>query len=129
MGGAAAMVIAGLGFRQSCPPEELVALVRAAEQQAGCSADALAVAAFKAAAPAARAAAARLGLALLVADSAAMEAAQPRCPTRSDAALRATGFASVAEAAALAVAGPGGRLRLPRIASPQASCALAESGS
>ena len=50
----------------------------------------------------------------------------PLCPTRSMAAWRAYGIASIAESAALAAAGPGGRLILPRITSARATCALAE---
>jgi cobalt-precorrin 5A hydrolase len=57
-----------------------------------------------------------------------MKAAEPRCPTRSDKALETTGFSSVAEAAALAAAGAGGILVLPRISSAKATCALAERG-
>jgi cobalt-precorrin 5A hydrolase len=56
-------------------------------------------------------------------DSAAMAAVQAHCPTRSPRALAETGFASVAEAAALASSG--GTLLLARIAHAQATCALA----
>ena len=62
---------------------------------------------------------------LLVAD-AALAAAQPGCVTRSAAAERVVGVGSVAEGSALAAAGPGGTLLLPRIASARATCALAE---
>ena len=64
-----------------------------------------------------------LGLPLLLVDDAALHDAQPRCPTRSTAALHATGLASVAEAAALAASG--GPLLLPRITAGGATCALA----
>jgi cobalt-precorrin 5A hydrolase len=50
-----------------------------------------------------------------------MAAAQSRCPTASLTAASATGFASVAEAAAI---GAAGALLLPRIASSQATCAI-----
>ena len=56
-------------------------------------------------------------------DDAALLAVQPRCPTRSAVAERETGFASVAEGAALAASG--GRLLLARIAGGGATCALA----
>jgi cobalamin biosynthesis protein CbiG len=67
-------------------------------------------------------AAARLGLPLLFVDDAALRAAQPHCVTRSAAAERATGFASVAEAAAI---GMGGVLLLPRLAGAGVTCAVA----
>jgi cobalt-precorrin 5A hydrolase len=60
---------------------------------------------------------------------AALRGAQGRCLTRSDIAREATGFASVAEACALAAAGDAGRLILPRIANARATCALAEDSS
>ena len=63
-----------------------------------------------------------LGVGLAFVDRDALRAAQPLCPTRSDAATRAIGVASVAEGAALAA---GGTLLLPRIAGGGATCALA----
>ena len=53
-----------------------------------------------------------------------MEAAQPHCPTRSQAAQTATGLASIAEAAALAC----GPLIQPRVTHGAATCALADTG-
>jgi cobalamin biosynthesis protein CbiG len=66
-----------------------------------------------------------LSVPLLLVERDALLAAQPGCPTRSDAARRAAGVASVAEGCALAAAGSGGRLILARIAGPRATCALA----
>jgi cobalt-precorrin 5A hydrolase len=71
-------------------------------------------------------AAARLGLSLVMIGADALAAAQPRCPTRSEAAARAVGVGSVAEGCALAASGAGGRLLLPRVAHGGATCALAE---
>ena len=51
-----------------------------------------------------------------------LAAAQPHCVTRSAAAERATGLASVAEAAAI---GAGGVLLLPRLTGAGVTCALA----
>jgi len=51
--------------------------------------------------------------------------AQDACPSSSALAEAATGLRSVAEAAALAAAGPASRLILPRIKSVYATCALA----
>ncbi|UPG71217.1 cobalamin biosynthesis protein [Roseomonas gilardii subsp. gilardii] len=118
-------VVAGIGCRPLCAAEEIEALLRRAEALAGCRAMRLAIPDFRAGADGPREAAGRLGLPLHLIPRVALEAGQSRCPTRSEASLRATGLASVAEAAALALAGPGGRLVLPRIASANATCALA----
>lgn len=57
---------------------------------------------------------------------AALAGVEVRCLTRSELASRVVGFGAVAEGSALAAAGAGGRLILPRIASARATCALAE---
>jgi cobalt-precorrin 5A hydrolase len=116
MGGDEAMIAAGLGFRRGCPADEIVAVLRAAERLAGVSADVLAVPAFKADE------AALTGLSLVLINDVAMAAAQSGCVT----AMR-SGLPSVAEACALAAAGEGAVLLLPRIAHARATCALAES--
>jgi cobalt-precorrin 5A hydrolase len=125
MGCGEAMIVAGIGFRTSCPAEEIATLVRQAEDAAGAAAEALAVPAFKAGAPQAQEAAAALGLPLVTIDDAALAAVQPDCLTSSAAAQSAVGFASVAEGCALAAAGSGARLLTPRLASAAATCALA----
>jgi cobalt-precorrin 5A hydrolase len=56
-----------------------------------------------------------------------LEAASPRTETRSERVLALTGVASVAEAAALAAAGPAARLISPRLVIGSATCALASS--
>ena len=117
------MIVAGLGCRRGCAAADLVAAVRLAERSAGVAAAALAAPRFKAQEAGLDEAAAALGLPLMLVEAAAMQAVQPRCPTRSAAALGATGVASVAEGAALA--GSGGRLLLPRVAVGGATCALA----
>jgi cobalt-precorrin 5A hydrolase len=58
---------------------------------------------------------------------AALKAAEPRALTRSERVVALTGLGSVAEAAALAGAGPVSRLVQPRIASANATCAIAVS--
>ncbi|GAA0747844.1 precorrin methylase [Sphingomonas sp. ABOLD] len=67
---------------------------------------------------------AALGLPTIVVDAVAGVAT----PTRSPASLAARGTGSVAEAAALAAAGPGARLLVTRQISPDrmATCAIAE---
>jgi cobalt-precorrin 5A hydrolase len=62
---------------------------------------------------------------LVYVDRPALAQAQQRCLTRSSVAERLTGFGAVAEAAALAAAGPGAQLLGPRIVLDGATCALA----
>lgn len=119
------MIVAGLGCRRLCPAGEIVDIVRAAEVQAGCTVDVLAAPGFKAGEPGLVEAAAILGLGLLSLDRATLAAVQQSCPTPSRAAQEAVGLASVAEACALAGAGPNGLLLLPKITGGRATCALA----
>jgi cobalt-precorrin 5A hydrolase len=129
MGGGEAMtrhLIAGIGCRRDCPAEAIVAVLRQACDAAGRPATALAAPAFKAAEAGLRDAATQLGLELILVDPAPLAAAQARCVTRSAHAERTTGVASVAEGSALAAAGPGSRLVVPRITGSGTTCALAE---
>jgi cobalt-precorrin 5A hydrolase len=125
MGGDQAMIVAGLGCRRLCPAAEIVGLVDQAQSRAGCRVDLVAIPAFKADEPGPREAAGALGIGLVLVEEAALERAQPLCPTPSTAALASTGLASIAEACALAAAGRNGVLLLPKIASRRATCALA----
>jgi cobalt-precorrin 5A hydrolase len=122
MGGNQAMIAAGIGFSSTCSIAELEALLAST----GARIDALATPSAKAATSVVIALAARSGLKLCAIDAETLDAVQPLCVTRSDRAARETGIASVAEGCALAAAGPGARLILPRIASRHATCALAE---
>jgi cobalt-precorrin 5A hydrolase len=127
--GANTMIVAGIGCRSGCGADEIVSLIDEAVKRAGianCRFTALAVPAFKTDEAGLREAAERLSLPLLPIGEEALKAMQSHCPTHSDKSLETTGFSSVAEAAALAAAGAGGRLVLPRIASARATCALAE---
>ena len=119
------MIIAGLGFRSICAAEDIAALVRRVAAATGVEVSRLAAPAFKAEAPALRRAAEILGLEVVLARETALAAVQHLCLTRSQAAQTATGFASVAEACALAAAGPGARLLGPRTSNGVATCALA----
>jgi cobalt-precorrin 5A hydrolase len=123
------MIVAGLGFRTTCTADELVALIERVGEAAGAKIAALAVPDFKVGASALAEAASRLALEIRPAPQDALIAVQPLCLSRSTAALAAVGVASVAEACALAAAGPGGRLLAPRTASAAATCALAASAS
>ncbi len=118
------MIAAGLGLRPACDADELVRIVADAAERSGLRPDLLAAPWFRDGA-AVRAAAERLGLPLAIIGEQALLSAQPSCSTRSEAALRAIGIASVAEGCALAAAGPGGGLLLHRIATPNATCAIA----
>lgn len=121
------MIVAGIGCRRGCPAEEIIALVQRASDLSGCKPDCLATADFKVDEAGLQGAAFVLGLQLRSIGPADLTAAQPRCITHSAHVQAATGASSVAEGCALAAAGPNSRLRLPRIASPSATCAIAVS--
>ena len=119
------MIVAGIGCRRGSGAAAILALLDAAEAEAGQRAAALAAPAFKSEEPGLIAAAGQRALPLLAIDAAAMAAAQSRCITNSAAAARNVGLSSVAEAAALAAAGPNATLLLPRRAAGGVTCALA----
>lgn len=119
------MIAAGIGLRPSCSTADILAALHAAEAQCGRAATHLAAPHFRADAHALHAAAAATALPLLLIPSADIENAQPRCLTRSARVQAATGHASIAEACALAAAGPHAVLLAPRIAQGAATCALA----
>ena len=117
------MRVAGIGFRAAAP----VSALRAALAAAGGAVDALASAEDKAAAPQARELARALGLPLLPIPTEAL--ARQQTLTHSPRVAARYGTGSLAEAAALAGAGPGARLIGPRVTSPcgRATAAIAES--
>ena len=124
------VVAAGLGCRKGCPAGEIVALVRLALQEAGIGPSELSglfAPVFKQDEAGLAEAAASLGVPLVLVPQAALEAAEPRVLTRSDRVIALTGLGSVAETAALAGAGPQARLKRARIASANATCAIAVS--
>ena len=123
-------VVAGVGFRAGTAPDEILALVRRALHEAHLLPEALtalATAADRASAPNFLTAAAALDLRPLAIAPTALVLADAQVVTRSERIAASRGVGSVAEAAALAAAGPGARLLLPRIASAGATCALARS--
>lgn len=122
------MIVAGIGCRRTCESGEIVALVERAAGLTGARPAVLAAPAFKSGSQALHTAADRLGVPLRWVAQPDLLAVQSRCPTRSMRAVARVGVASVAEGCALATAGDAGRLVLARIASENASCALAESG-
>jgi cobalt-precorrin 5A hydrolase len=121
-------LVAGIGFRRGADASEIVASIDEALAAAGATPAALiaiATALDRAGEPAIRAAAAGFGLAPTGIDAAALAACDGRVETRSPRIEALRGVGSLCEAAALAAAGPGGRLVQPRIAGPSVTCALA----
>ncbi len=118
------MIVAGIGCRPGCGAAEVASLLARATALSGCAPQRLAAPWFRADEPCLMQQIGQ-GLALLILPRAALLAVQPACPTRSARVFAATGIASVAEACALAAAGRNARLLLPRIASANATCALA----
>jgi cobalt-precorrin 5A hydrolase len=116
------VIVAGFGFRAAATSDSLAdALARA-----GGAPTLLATAEDKARTPAFRTFAEALGLPVRGIDPATLAAQTTITQSHASRAARATG--SVAEAAALAAAGPGARLLGPRAVSGDgmATCALAE---
>ena len=119
---------AGIGFRRGTRADEIAALITQALGQVGAAPGdltAIATAADRATEPAITDAAARYGLSPCPIIAEALAARDAELATRSARIEHLRGVGSVAEAAALAAAGPDSRLALPRIASGGATCALA----
>ena len=119
-------IVAGVGCRKDCPTEDVLAVVREACRVSGRAVRALAAPESKRDEAGLHNAARLLGVPLILVGAADLADAQPRCVTRSAIAEQATGAGSVAEGSALAAAGAGSQLILPRIACARATCALAE---
>ncbi|APH56471.1 CobE protein [Granulibacter bethesdensis] len=117
------LIVAGIGCRPLCVAEAVFALLHQAAQTAPFSI--VAIPEFRTGAEGLMEALTHLAYPVQVMTMAALQTVQHRCVTRSPAALRATGLSSVAEAVALAAAGPQAQLILPRIAADGVSCALA----
>ncbi|WP_246812409.1 cobalamin biosynthesis protein [Microvirga sp.] len=122
------MIVAGIGFRRSVEADEIVALVEQALERASLARNALSKLAtieVLSTLPAFTEAARRLDAVATPVAQAALSAAEPHVRTQSARSIAAHGVGSVAEAAALAAAGPQPHLILERIASGSATCALA----
>jgi len=122
------MIVAGIGCRAGASARDIEAALTAALAQARLDPGALGVIATsraKAGEPGIAAAASARGARLVVVPQAELEAAGSRGATRSERVLALTGVPSVAEAAALAVAGPDARLLVARVAVGPVTCALA----
>ncbi|MGU3362487.1 cobalamin biosynthesis protein [Methylobacterium sp. M6A4_1b] len=121
-------LVAGIGFRQGTAPAEILALIEQACDAAGLPRlrlARLATAGDRAGEPAIRAVAEMLGCPLDAVAPEALIAVDADVPTRSQRIEASRRVGSVAEAAALAAAGPGATLLVRRIASAGATCALA----
>jgi cobalt-precorrin 5A hydrolase len=115
----------GVGCRAGCPAAAIAALVRRALERAPAGAPALFTSADKRSETGIVEAAAALALPLVYLPRAALQAASPQAVTRSERVVALFGVPSVAETAALAGAGPGSRLLVPRLSEGGASCAVA----
>jgi cobalt-precorrin 5A hydrolase len=125
-----AMIVAGVGCRRGAAAPEIEAAILTALARAGVTPTDLAAIATgnaKKSEPGIAAAAAKLGVTLTVVSDAELKAAGERVATRSDRVLALTGVPSLAEAAALAAAGPSARLLSSRLVVGPATCALAAS--
>lgn len=124
------MMVAGVGCRKGASAREVSAAISAALSRAGLRPDALdaiAAPATKSSEAGIAAAANDLGVPLVLVPQAELEAAGARTITRSERVIALMNVPSAAEAAALAAAGPAGRLVAPRTAVGPATCALATS--
>jgi cobalt-precorrin 5A hydrolase len=124
-----AMIVAGLGSRSAISAEQVDAAIDAALVHSHLPSDQLdliAVPALKGAEAGIQAAAAGRGILLRLITQDLLEAANPRTVTRSKRSMAAMNVHSVAEAAALAGAGPNARLLAPRICVGPVTCALAK---
>jgi cobalt-precorrin 5A hydrolase len=129
MGVGEAMIVAGIGCRKGISAADVQAAIEAAFLQTHFASGRLgliATPAVKGTEGGIRDAAAARGLRLMLIPQSALEAAGPRTLTRSARSMAAMNVHSVAEAAALAAAGPNARLLAPRVAIGPVSCALAE---
>ena len=126
------MIVAGVGCKRGAAAMDVEAAIQAALAHAGITtADlgAIATGKTKAAEAGIAATAAKLGIEVVLIPDSALKAAGVRVVTRSDRVLAITGVPSLAEAAALAAAGPSSRLIASRRVVGTATCALASSDS
>ena len=124
------MITAGVGCRRGTPAPEIEAAIRAALAHANITADALDVIATieaKSGEAGIQTTAEKLGVAVIVVSETDLKAASGRTKTRSERSLALMGVPSVAEAAALAAAGPTANLIAARLVVGTATCALAAS--
>jgi cobalt-precorrin 5A hydrolase len=125
-----AMIAAGIGCKRGAPAPDIEAAIRAALARANIAVDALDVIATiegKRTETGIQAAAMKFGVALIAVSETDLSAACGRTRTRSERSLALAGVPSIAEAAALAAAGPTSSLIAARLVVGTATCALAAS--
>src|ERR1700704_3478871 len=123
------VIVAGVGCRKAISAAQVESAIEAAlrhNRLSGHLLERIAVPAVKGTEAGIIAAAAARGVPLVLIAQNALEAADARTVTRSARSMDTFNVHSVAEAAALAAAGPGARLLAPRIAVGPVTCALAE---
>ena len=123
-----AVLAVGVGCERDVEPQELRALVRRTLDANGLSHHAVACVAsldLKLDEPAIRAVADDLAVPARFFKAATLERETPRLSAPSDVVFQAVGCHGVSEAAALACAGPGGALIIPKMRSARATCAVA----
>jgi len=126
------MIVAGIGCRKAISAAQVESAIEAAllhNRVDGHRLGLIAVPAVKGAESGIVAAAAARGVLLVLIAQDALEAADSRTLTRSVPSKDTLNVQSVAEAAALAAAGPHSRLLAPRVAVGPVTCALAEGDS
>jgi cobalt-precorrin 5A hydrolase len=125
-----AVIVAGVGCRKGAAAAQIEAAIAAALAHCRLPAVALALIATsqaKSAEAGIAAAASALRVPIVAVPQGALEEAGQRTATKSERVLLRTGVPSLAEAAALAAAGPAARLLAPRVCVGPATCALAQS--
>ena len=123
------MIVAGVGCRSEISAEQIESAIAAAAEQSRVPTHQISLIAIPATRSTERGiqlVAAARGVPIVLVPQPALEAEDSRTVTRSQRSKDAMNVHSVAEAAALAAAGPGGRLLAPRIAVGPVTCALAE---
>jgi cobalt-precorrin 5A hydrolase len=128
MGMGEAVIVAGIGCRKGVPAANIEAAIGAALERAGrplARIGLIATAAAKRKETGIVDAASARGVPLIFVTPADLEIASARGATWSDRVFALAGVPSVAEAAALAAAGPKAKLILPRIVLGPVTCALA----
>ena len=122
------MIVAGVGFRRDVSTDELERVVRMALglfQLPAERLDAVATESEKATDPAIGEAARRLSVRLMACTVEELDRVAGQVLTLSKLVLEAKGVPSIAEASALVVAGRNARLLGTRVATAQATCAIA----
>jgi cobalt-precorrin 5A hydrolase len=123
------MMVAGIGCRTGVSAEDVAEVIAAALERcrlARAQIDALATDASKSNETGIIAAAAAMALPLIFVATGQMQAVANGAITQSERVIALKGVPSVAETAALAVAGRAARLLAPRVASASATCAIAQ---